>query len=130
MGVGCLHDHQVKMGEKKSALVLTEDSPNEVGTFLSVPKKGGLEELRGCWPGQHIVSAKISWRKRNGVNRREGSFTRQRSTISLNAREYLCTPPSRSRVGGADSTLQDRSSRSNGENGLSQIRIDGKNTWR
>jgi hypothetical protein len=41
------------------------------------------------------------------VNRREGSFTRQRSTISLNAREYLCTPPSRSRVGGAASTLQE-----------------------
>jgi hypothetical protein len=106
MGVGCLHDHRVKMGEKDGMLVHTEDGPNEVGTFLSVPEKGGLEELRGCWPGQRIVSAEIACRKGNGVDRREGSFTRQRSTISLNAREYLCTPPSRSRVGGAASTLQ------------------------
>lgn len=31
----------------------------------------------------------------------DGSFTRQDSTISLNAREYLCWPPVRSTVGGA-----------------------------
>jgi hypothetical protein len=109
------------MGEKDRTLVHTEDGPNEVGAFLSVPEKGGLEELRSCWPGQHIVSAKISCRKRDGVNRREGSFTRQRSTISLNAREYLCTPPSRSRVGGAASTLIDR-----GEKRLSQNRFNGE----
>ena len=40
------------------------------------------------------------------THRFAGSLSRQPSTISLNAREYLCTPPSRSRVGGAPCTLQ------------------------
>lgn len=84
----------------------TENGSNEVGTFLSVLEKGCLEELRSWWPAQCVVSVRRrTCRKRNSVNRREGSFTRQRSTISLKAREYLCTPPSRSRVGGAASTL-------------------------
>ena len=40
------------------------------------------------------------------THRFAGSLSKQPSTISLNAREYLCTPPSRSRVGGAPCTLQ------------------------
>jgi hypothetical protein len=41
----------------------------------------------------------------NTTHRFDGSLTRQASTISLKAREYLYWPPTRSRVGGAPCTL-------------------------
>ena len=70
----------------------TKDASNEVRGFLRVLEERSLEELRSCWPVQHVVSNKTCG-DLSGVNRRVGSFTRQRSTISLKAREYLCTPP-------------------------------------
>jgi hypothetical protein len=50
-------NHQIRVGEINSTEVRTEDGSHEVGTFLSVLKKGGLEEPGGCWPGQRVVSA-------------------------------------------------------------------------
>jgi hypothetical protein len=82
--------------------------PTRYERFFAFLKKGvwrscaavGLNRERRCQR-----PAENTCRLREGANRRDGSFTRQRSTISLNAREYLCTPPSRSRVGGAPCTL-------------------------
>jgi hypothetical protein len=45
------------VGEINSTEVRTEDGSHEVGTFLCVLEKWGLEELGGCWPGQRGVSA-------------------------------------------------------------------------
>ena len=103
MGVNHLQAN-VKSGWEGEIRLHTEDASNEVGGFLRILEERSLEELRSCWPVQHVVSTKTC-DNLSGVNLREGSFTRQRSTISLKAREYLCTPPCRSRVGGAASTL-------------------------
>lgn len=86
----------------------TEYGSNEERAFFRVPEKRGLEKLGGCGPEQSARrqhATENTCKLREGANRRDGSFARQRSTISLNAREYLCTPPSRSRVGGAPCTL-------------------------
>lgn len=52
--------NQGKLGEKekeKSERAHTEYRSDEVGSFLGVFEKRSLEELRGCWPAQRVVSA-------------------------------------------------------------------------
>jgi hypothetical protein len=44
---------------------------------------------------------------RRATDRFDGSFTKQLSTTSLNARVYLYAPPSRSRVGGSSCKLRE-----------------------
>ena len=81
--------------------------PTRYEYFLAFLKKGvwrscaavGLK--RECAVNVQQMRAELL----EGTDRTDGSFTRQCSTISLNAREYLCTPPSRSRIGGAPCTL-------------------------
>lgn len=42
--------------EKKGKHVHTEYFSDEIGSFLGVFEKGSLEELRGSWSGQRVVS--------------------------------------------------------------------------
>ena len=59
--VNCLQaaNQRMRAREKKKKEgkhVHTEYLSDEIGSFLGVFEKGSLEELRGSWPGQRVVS--------------------------------------------------------------------------
>lgn len=60
-GVNCLQvanqGKWVRVRRKKSKQAHTEYRSDEIGSFLGVFEKRSLEELRGCWPAQRVVSA-------------------------------------------------------------------------
>lgn len=104
-----LQESQVQGRKKKTCAGRGRSMvPTRYGRFFAFLKKGVWRSCAAVGLNRErtfSVPAENTCRLREGANRRDGSFARQRSTTSLNAREYLYTPPSRSRVGGAPCTL-------------------------